>query len=140
MAATERAKVAACRLRGRGVVQGIGLRPLVYRLARHLGLTGWVRNDGQGVTIHVEGPPRRLDRFRDWLVRKALTAADVAEVEGGPAPRSWTAPPARCTSAARSGSCASWTSRAARRYPASVSRHILRRPVGSVVLSFPAPD
>ena len=37
-----------------GVVQGVGFRPFVYRLARRHGLAGWVRNSGAGVEIHVE--------------------------------------------------------------------------------------
>src|SRR5262249_55652660 len=81
MATTEPVTTSALRLRARGVVQGVGLRPFVYRLARRLGLTGWVRNDGRGVVIHVEGPARRLERFRGWLVRNAPPAADVTEVE-----------------------------------------------------------
>lgn len=46
-----------------GVVQGVGFRPFVYRLATELALKGWVRNDGQGVTIEVEGPQPRLIEF-----------------------------------------------------------------------------
>ncbi len=38
-----------------GTVQGIGFRPFVYRLARELGLNGFVRNTLQGVEIVVEG-------------------------------------------------------------------------------------
>jgi hydrogenase maturation protein HypF len=54
---------AARLLRVRGVVQGVGFRPFVYRLAREHGITGWVRNDGEGVEIHAEGEPEALDAF-----------------------------------------------------------------------------
>ena len=47
---------AAARLTVFGVVQGVGFRPYVYRLALRLGLDGWVENAGSGVEIHVEGP------------------------------------------------------------------------------------
>ncbi|HEY2190010.1 MAG TPA: carbamoyltransferase HypF [Caldimonas sp.] len=47
----------------RGIVQGVGFRPFVYRLANGLGLDGWVRNDGAGVTIEVEGDGALIDEF-----------------------------------------------------------------------------
>jgi hydrogenase maturation protein HypF len=50
----------------RGAVQGVGFRPFVYRLAKELGLTGWVLNSAQGVFIEVEGAGAAL---REFLVR-----------------------------------------------------------------------
>jgi acylphosphatase len=53
------------RVRVEGVVQGVGFRPHVYRLARELGLAGWVRNDERRVVIEVEvehGPALRRRR------------------------------------------------------------------------------
>jgi len=42
-------------IRVRGLVQGVGFRPTVWRLARRHGLRGWVANDGDGVSIRVRG-------------------------------------------------------------------------------------
>jgi hydrogenase maturation protein HypF len=73
---------AATRVRVRGVVQGVGFRPFVYRLAREWGVTGWVCNDGEGVVIHAEGAPDRLASFQTLLSRNAPAAAAVVAVEG----------------------------------------------------------
>src|SRR6516165_8066255 len=54
----------------RGVVQGVGFRPFVYRLASELGLRGWVLNSAQGVFIEVEGDRQSLENFLprlNWL-------------------------------------------------------------------------
>ncbi len=42
-------------VRVRGLVQGVGFRPWIYGLARSLQLTGWVRNDEEGVLLEVQG-------------------------------------------------------------------------------------
>lgn len=57
------------RVRLSGAVQGVGFRPFVYRLARGLGLTGWVLNAGSGLTVEVEGDPERTREFLDRLER-----------------------------------------------------------------------
>jgi hydrogenase maturation protein HypF len=46
-----------------GVVQGVGFRPFVYRLALEEGLTGFVGNDTGGVHIEIEGFPERVEAF-----------------------------------------------------------------------------
>jgi hydrogenase maturation protein HypF len=46
-----------------GVVQGVGFRPFVYRLAMEEGLAGFVGNDTDGVTIEIEGPEERVAAF-----------------------------------------------------------------------------
>ncbi len=46
-----------------GQVQGVGFRPFVYRLAVAHRLSGFVRNDGAGVTIEIQGAPAALDDF-----------------------------------------------------------------------------
>ncbi len=50
-----------------GIVQGVGFRPFVYRLATEHALAGFVGNDSTGVTIEVEGPNDALERFRHDL-------------------------------------------------------------------------
>lgn len=54
-------------LRVVGLVQGVGFRPFVHRLAGELELAGWIRNDDDGVTIEVEGDAASLPRFVDRL-------------------------------------------------------------------------
>lgn len=46
-----------------GAVQGVGFRPFIYRLARDVGLMGWVNNSAQGVEIEVEGERSQLESF-----------------------------------------------------------------------------
>lgn len=46
-----------------GRVQGIGYRPVLARLAKALGLKGWVVNTAQGVHVCVEGPSRQIESF-----------------------------------------------------------------------------
>ena len=67
----------ALRLRVGGVVQGVGFRPFVYRLARRLALGGRVYNDAAGVVIEVNGPVAAMDEFCRALVDEAPPAAVV---------------------------------------------------------------
>jgi hydrogenase maturation protein HypF len=71
------------RVRVHGIVQGVGFRPFVYRLATGLALAGTVRNDGAGVTIDVEGPAAALESFVARLRADAppLACIDAVEVE-----------------------------------------------------------
>ena len=72
-------------LRVRGVVQGVGFRPFVFRLARAHGLSGWVLNGSDGVEIHVEGTGSALDCFAADLISQPPPAARIATVETAPA-------------------------------------------------------
>ncbi|NML28697.1 carbamoyltransferase HypF [Zoogloea dura] len=71
----------ARRLKVRGVVQGVGFRPFVYRFANQLGLVGWVRNDGEGVEIEIQGSEAVLDAFTQCLVTEAPPLARVDAIE-----------------------------------------------------------
>jgi hydrogenase maturation protein HypF len=59
-----------------GVVQGVGFRPTVYRIASELGLTGWIYNNAVGVHIEVQG--HKLDSF---LPRLKTQLPPLAEIE-----------------------------------------------------------
>ena len=50
-----------------GAVQGVGFRPFVYRLAKEIGLNGWVKNNTAGVFIEVEGCEGDLRQFLSRL-------------------------------------------------------------------------
>lgn len=56
-------QLSARRIEIRGVVQGVGFRPFVYRLAHEHGILGWVCNTTWGVEMEVEGDPESLERF-----------------------------------------------------------------------------
>lgn len=66
-----------------GLVQGVGFRPFVWRLADQLRLAGWVRNDAAGVEIQVEGEEQNLGRFLERLRAEAppLACIDGLRVE-----------------------------------------------------------
>jgi len=73
-------------IRVTGVVQGVGYRPFVYRLARDLGLGGFVLNDGEGVFLEAEGEIGALARLAGALKDQAPAAAQVDRVMVTPAP------------------------------------------------------
>jgi hydrogenase maturation protein HypF len=75
----------ACSIRVRGVVQGVGFRPYVYRLARANTLVGWVLNGEEGVEIFLEGGEPGLRAFVQDLKTQPPPAARIAEIEVYPA-------------------------------------------------------
>ncbi len=72
-----------------GVVQGVGFRPFVNRLATDLGLNGYVRNETGSVQVEVEGRPDVIDQFQQRLRVEGPPMARVDELQIGSAlPRS----------------------------------------------------
>ena len=72
----ERAKVTV-----RGLVQGVGFRPFVYRLATQMRLNGWVLNSAQGVFIEVEGARDALQSFLLRLEKDKPPRAVIQSLE-----------------------------------------------------------
>lgn len=62
----------------RGVIQGVGFRPTVYRCAVSLGLTGFVRNQRSEVVAEIQGPPSGIEQF-PTVLREMLPPAAVLE-------------------------------------------------------------
>jgi hydrogenase maturation protein HypF len=74
-------EVRRARLAVTGVVQGVGFRPFIYRLAGRIGLTGWVLNSTEGVAVEVEGDARSIEQFVAAIPREAPPGATVDRVE-----------------------------------------------------------
>lgn len=64
----------------KGIVQGVGFRPFVYRLAKKYLIDGWVLNATDGVFIHAEGETKLLDEFVIELSENPPVASRVEEV------------------------------------------------------------
>ena len=64
-----------------GIVQGVGMRPFVYREAMAHGICGWVLNAGDGVHIEAHAQSESLDEFIAALSEHAPAASRVEHVE-----------------------------------------------------------
>ncbi|MCG5235452.1 carbamoyltransferase HypF [Xanthobacter oligotrophicus] len=78
-------EVAGEKIEVSGIVQGVGFRPFVYRLARRLDLNGDVRNAGDRVVIRIAGPAAARDAFAAALVHEAPVLARVEQIVRRPA-------------------------------------------------------
>ncbi|HTB93953.1 MAG TPA: carbamoyltransferase HypF [Candidatus Sulfotelmatobacter sp.] len=84
MTETVRTSVARKAIEITGIVQGVGFRPYVYRLANECGLTGLIANTSAGVSIEVQGEAEAVERFLERLPKEIPPLAKVT----GLAPRS----------------------------------------------------
>ena len=72
--------IEAAKITIKGVVQGVGFRPFIYKLAIEHNLLGWVLNSKEGVFVHVEGAPDEIDAFVLDVSEKAPAASKVNEI------------------------------------------------------------
>jgi hydrogenase maturation protein HypF len=63
-----------------GIVQGVGFRPFVWRLASELECTGSVCNDASGVVVEIQGPPSSIEEFRRRLTEDAPPLSRIANI------------------------------------------------------------
>ena len=62
-----------------GIVQGVGFRPFIYRLAVRYGLSGFVQNRPDGVMAEVEGPAEAIQSFHTAVFTELPPMAEVSE-------------------------------------------------------------
>ena len=60
-----------------GLVQGVGFRPFVYKLAQKYGLSGYILNNGSGVSIELEGVKENIDSFFSILYKNPPPLAKI---------------------------------------------------------------
>lgn len=73
--------IRSIRLQIRGIVQGVGFRPFLHRLAEHYHLTGWVRNTSEGLEGVLEGDEEALDHFADQLRHSPPPLASIEKLD-----------------------------------------------------------
>jgi hydrogenase maturation protein HypF len=97
------------RIRVRGIVQGVGYRPFVWRLAQELALAGWVRNDAAGVEIEAAGAAATIAELLDRLRHQAppLARVDTVDVRQMDAARGVDESDAKAAAAGRARAAAS---------------------------------
>jgi hydrogenase maturation protein HypF len=74
---TDESGVIRLRISVGGVVQGVGFRPFIYRLAHRFGVTGYVLNNPEGVVIEAEGPLGGVSGFLSGIVAESPPQARI---------------------------------------------------------------
>lgn len=73
--------IIAFRIHIEGLVQGVGFRPFVYRLATRYGLNGWVVNQTDGLTVKAEGPATAFSGFMEDLRTQAPVVSLIDSID-----------------------------------------------------------
>lgn len=80
-----KSQIQAVSIHIRGLVQGVGFRPFVYRMAKANNICGWVENNNEGVLIHAEASAKNLEAFKQNLRKQAPPAANIQAMDEKPA-------------------------------------------------------
>jgi hydrogenase maturation protein HypF len=80
MHTAENSKEIAYNLTIKGLVQGVGFRPFVYRLADKLKLKGWTKNTNFAVIVHVQGEASNVENFIKQLREQKPPASTIEEI------------------------------------------------------------
>ena len=80
MTETVRTRVARKAIDITGIVQGVGFRPYIYRLANECGLTGLIANTPAGVSIEVQGDAEAVERFLERLPKEIPPLAKITGI------------------------------------------------------------
>ena len=123
-----------------GLVQGVGFRPTVHRIARELALAGEVFNDAEGVGVILEGPEEAVLRFPEVLRAQKPPLARIDDVvmtevpatgrteftitktKGGRVRTGITADAATCATPSRTAPTAARASRSRSAFPTTARR------------------
>jgi hydrogenase maturation protein HypF len=76
----------------RGIVQGVGFRPFVYRIATDLGLAGYITNRSDAVRVEVEGSLESVAAFEHKLKTDAPPLAVILGIDAMEIPRAHRSP------------------------------------------------
>ncbi len=65
----------------KGLIQGVGFRPFIYRIARELDLNGFVYNQNDGVIVNIQGNKEKLNQFKHKIKTEAPAASTIIDIE-----------------------------------------------------------
>ena len=71
----------AKKIKVQGLVQGVGFRPFIYRIAHESNIKGWVENRNDGVFIHAEGENRDIEAFLECISSESPEASSIFSLE-----------------------------------------------------------
>lgn len=64
-----------------GIVQGVGMRPYIYNMAKQLSLGGWVSNQGTYVVMEIAGSKKSIGKFLTSLLEKPPSGAKICNIK-----------------------------------------------------------